>query len=106
MPTRHVHVHAVVHVLVLVLGLGLGFGAAGCQRGEAPPAAATILDLNHATVRDLERLPALGPRRARSIIASRSARGGRFERLEDLLQIDGIGPKTLDAIRPYVAIGK
>jgi competence protein ComEA len=90
--------------VVLALALPLGPAAGGCQRGEAPPATAPILDLNHATVRDLERLPAIGPRHARSIVASRTARGGRFDRLEDLLQIEGIGPETLDAIRPYVAV--
>lgn len=105
-PTAKGYAARMLRRAVLVLAFALGPAGAGCQRGEAPPAAAAILDLNHATVRDLERLPALGPRRARSIIASRSARGGRFDRLEDLLQIDGIGPETLDAIRPYVAVGK
>jgi competence protein ComEA len=72
--------------------------------GEAPPATHR-LDLNRATVAELEALPAIGPKHARSIIASRNARHGRFERLEDLLAIDGIGPKTLEAIRPLVVVG-
>ena len=50
-------------------------------------------------------LPAIGPKHARSIIASRNARGGQFKSVDDLVQIDGIGTKTIDAIRPYVFVG-
>jgi competence protein ComEA len=84
---------------------------AGCDDGAqrpAPPApTATFapLDLNTATTKQLEALPAIGIKHARSIIASRNARGGRFQRLEDLQAIDGIGPKTNEAIRPYVVLG-
>lgn len=62
------------------------------------------LDLNRATVRELETLPGIGPKHARSIMASRNARGGRFKSLDDLLAIDGIGPKTIEAIRPHVVV--
>lgn len=78
----------------------------GCG-DDAPrgaPAPRRTIDLNRATVRELESLPAIGPVRARSIIAARNARGGQFASLDDLLAIDGIGPQTLDAIRPYVAL--
>lgn len=62
------------------------------------------IDLNTATEKQLETLPGIGPKHARSIIASRNARGGHFQRLEDLLSIDGIGPGTIDKIRPYVVL--
>ncbi|MEO8702787.1 MAG: helix-hairpin-helix domain-containing protein [Kofleriaceae bacterium] len=71
--------------------------------GDVPPP--HKLDLNRATVQELEALPAIGPKHARSIMASRNARHGHFERLEDLLSIDGIGPKTIEAIRPLVEVG-
>jgi len=70
-----------------------------------PPSMVAPLDLNRATEKQLEALPAIGPKHARSIIASRNARGGHFDKIEDLLKIDGIGDKTLDAIRPYVFVG-
>jgi competence protein ComEA len=85
-------------VVAIVAALWLG-----CQSG-VPQAPSKVIDLNTATVKELEALPAIGPDRARSIIASRNARGGKFQRLEDILQIDGIGPKTVDAIRPYVVV--
>jgi competence protein ComEA len=62
------------------------------------------LDLNRATQKELEGLPEIGPVHAKSIIASRNARGGHFESVDDLLKIDGIGPKTVEAIRPYVVL--
>jgi competence protein ComEA len=60
------------------------------------------LDLNAATTDQIEALPMIG--RARSIMASRNARGGHFKRLDDLLEIEGIGPAIVDAIRPYVVV--
>ncbi|MFN0245544.1 MAG: ComEA family DNA-binding protein [Kofleriaceae bacterium] len=81
---------------------------AGCDGSAptSPPPPSTLqrLNLNSATEKQLEALPAVGPKHARSIMASRNARGGRFQRLEDLLDINGIGPKTVDAIRPYVVV--
>ena len=62
------------------------------------------LDLNRATQKELEGLPEIGPVHAKSIIASRNARGGHFESVDDLMKIDGIGPKTVEAIRPYVVL--
>ena len=75
----------------------------GCSPEHGAPAA--ILDLNAATEKQLETLPGIGPVHARSIIASRNARGGRFKRLEDLLDINGIGNETVEKIRPYVVLG-
>jgi len=80
---------------------------AGCEDApakQAPPTIVTPLDLNTATTAQLEALPMVGPKKARSIMASRNARGGHFKSLEDLVQIDGIGQGTVDAIRPYVVV--
>jgi competence protein ComEA len=99
-------------IVALVLVALVSLTGAGCQEGVGggngtgtAPGGVPIVDLNRASVRELESLPAIGTVHARSIIASRNARGGRFRRLEDLLEIDGIGKKTLDAIRPYVVVG-
>jgi competence protein ComEA len=91
--------------LVLLAWVALVAGACESKidQAEKPPIAVK-LDLNRATVKELEALPGIGEVKARSIMASRNARGGHFERLEDLLKIDGIGEKTLETIRPYVEI--
>ena len=74
--------------------------------GSTRPAPTPIvpIDLNTATEKQLEALPGIGVRHARSIIASRNARRGRLKSLDELLQIDGIGPKTVEAIRPYEVV--
>ena len=66
------------------------------QRGER-------LDLNVAGATDLELLPRIGPALAERIIALRTQRG-RFERVDDLLMVRGIGVRTLERLRPLVSI--
>jgi competence protein ComEA len=70
-----------------------------------PPGPPEPLNINQATEKQLEALPGIGPVRARSIIASRNARGGMFTTMDDLLQIDGIGQTTIDRISPLVILG-
>lgn len=93
----------------VLLALALCVLVVGCDerdRASPPPSAIAPIDLNVATEKQLEALPAVGPKHARSIIASRNARGGRFDSVDQLLAIDGIGPKTVDAIRPYVFVAR
>ncbi len=66
---------------------------------------AEALNVNRATVAELEQLPGIGPKKARSIIASRNARGGEFHSFDEILAIDGIGEATLAQIRPYLVLG-
>ena len=61
------------------------------------------LDLNRATREDLEALPGVGPATARRILELRT-RKGRLTSVEELLEVRGIGPRTLSRLRPYVTI--
>lgn len=61
------------------------------------------LDLNRATVEELQELPGIGPVLAERIVAFREEHGP-FRSLEDLLQVPGIGEATLEALRPHVAV--
>jgi competence protein ComEA len=63
------------------------------------------LDLNHATVAELQRLPGLGPGLAAQVIRARERRG-RFTAVEDLLGVSGIGPKKLEGLRELVTVGE
>ncbi len=65
------------------------------------PAAAGVVNVNEATLQQLVLLPGVGPARAQAIIAHREQRP--FRRVDDLLQIRGIGRVTLERLRPYVA---
>jgi comEA protein len=62
------------------------------------------LDLNQATLQELDRLPGIGPQKAQLIIEYREAHGG-FKAVEELLNVSGIGEKTYSALRQYVRIG-
>jgi competence protein ComEA len=50
---------------------------------------------------ELSLLPGVGETLARRIVESRS-KHGRFADLDDLRRVRGIGPKTLERIRPFL----
>jgi len=61
------------------------------------------ISLNKATQKELESLPGIGEEKAKSIIAEREIKG-KFQSVDELLSIDGITPKIMDQIRPYLYI--
>jgi competence protein ComEA len=72
----------------------------------APPAfAAEPLDLNQATPAELATLDGIGPVYAQRIVDYRSEHGP-FESVDQLVEIKGIGEKTLAAIKDEIAVGK
>ena len=70
---------------------------------QGKPKGTELLDLNAATVEQLEKLPGIGPSIAKSIVRFRE-KSGPFRRVEDLLAIRGITKKKLEAIRPLVTV--
>lgn len=99
---------------VLTDGCQVVIGTKAAPRGEvrsgptaaaAPAGAATTaqLDLNAATLAQLDTLPGVGPVTAQAIIDYRS-KHGRFTRIEELQEVDGIGAKTYAQIAPYVRV--
>jgi competence protein ComEA len=61
------------------------------------------LDLNSANQEALESLPGIGPTKASDIIAYRET-NGPFQSLDDLVNVPGIGPATLETIREYLIL--
>ena len=59
------------------------------------------VDINGATWPEFAQLPQIGETLARRIVESRQAEGP-FRDHDDLLRVRGIGPKTLEGIRPYL----
>lgn len=59
------------------------------------------LNINTASKKDLTFLPTVGPGRADIIIEYRDKKGG-FKKLEDLERIKGIGPATIEKLRPLI----
>lgn len=68
-----------------------------------PPDAGGIVNLNTATLQELETLPGIGPVLAQRIIDYREA-NGPFQSVEDLLKVKGIGASLLEKIRELVEV--
>jgi competence protein ComEA len=71
--------------------------------GSAKPRAGEALDLNTATVEQLDALPGVGPVTAAAIVAWRQA-NGKFTSVDQLADVDGIGPARLDKLRALVRV--
>ena len=67
------------------------------------PSEPVILDPNTATRAQLEALPGVGPTLARRIVEGRSSR--RYERVNDLRRVRGIGERTLARFRDRLRVG-
>lgn len=61
------------------------------------------LDLNQATTSDLIVLPRIGEKKAKLIVDLRTKKGG-FQNLQELDEVKGIGPKTVQLLEPYLRI--
>jgi len=62
-----------------------------------------LINLNTATVEQLDTLPGVGPVRAGAIVAWRNA-NGKFTSVDQLGEVDGIGPGRLEKLRPLVRV--
>jgi competence protein ComEA len=62
-----------------------------------------VVSLNQATRSDLESIKGIGPVIAGRILAYRQSRGG-FRSIEELSEVKGIGPKTMDKLRPFLKL--
>jgi competence protein ComEA len=61
------------------------------------------LNINRAGIGELVTLPGIGEKYARRIVSLRQAQGG-FKVVEDLLAVEGIGPRRLEKIRPMICL--
>jgi competence protein ComEA len=68
-----------------------------------PQGASSLVNLNTATVADLDTLPGIGPALAQRIIEYRSKAGG-FRTVDELDNVSGIGPAKLDELRSLVTV--
>lgn len=79
---------------LLVAGLCLA-GPARCAEGK--------VNINQASVEELALLPRIGPSVAQRIVEFREE-NGPFQQLEDLLLVRGVGEKTFERLRPWIAL--
>jgi competence protein ComEA len=78
---------------------------AGAPSASAPPTttAPTLVDLNTATLEQLDTLPGVGPVTGQAILDWRAANGA-FTSVDELLEVDGIGDATLADLRDLVTV--
>lgn len=63
------------------------------------------LDVNQASVADLRRLPRVGQGLAERIVDDRE-KNGAFATLDAVERVDGMGPKTLERLRPLIGVNR
>ncbi len=77
---------------------------AGAKATHIPtPAAVFPININTATVSELDALPGIGPVTAGEIIAYRQAHGP-FKTIEDIQNVKGIGPATFERIKELITV--
>jgi len=84
-----------------VLGSSVG-GGSPLGTGTGPKPSGPV-DLNTATAEQLDTLPGVGPVTAAAIVAWRQA-NGTFTTVDQLGEVDGIGPARLEKLRPLVRV--
>ncbi len=83
--------------------------AADSTAEDANPAPGLLegerININTAPAGDLERLPGIGPTRARDIVAYRESMGP-FAAAESIMEVSGIGEKTYEEIANYITVSE
>jgi competence protein ComEA len=84
-------------------GLTASAPAAGAGSDKLIDPSDGQINLNTASVADLQRLPGVGPSMAARIIAFRQQNGG-FKSIQDLMNVTGIGQKRMARLAPFVVV--
>lgn len=72
------------------------------QSGTPSP---LMVDINNATVEELDTLPEIGPKTAQAIIDYRNT-NGPFKRIEEIMDVNGIGSATFEKIKDLITVGE
>jgi competence protein ComEA len=88
---------------VLVLCLGLAMSSVSVLAQKSNPAVPEKVNLNSATVEQLQSLPGIGPATAKSIIEHRT-KIGKFNRIEEIISVKGVGEKKFQKIKDRLVV--
>lgn len=97
------NLHTIRPALAIVLCAGLIFAPITllAQTGSAP--AGEKVNLNTATLEQLQTLPGVGPATAKSIVEYRN-KVGKFTKIEDILNVKGIGEKKFQRMKERLTV--
>ena len=97
---RRISVGLTALFIVLVVGQ---LALAGQAPAAAKPASGAPININTATADQLDGLPGVGAKLAARIIDYRQKNGG-FKKIEDLMNVQGIGEKNFLKLKPLVTV--
>jgi competence protein ComEA len=83
--------------------LGAQALAQGSRTSPAPERSTGLVNLNTATVAELEVLPGVGARTAARIVEYREKKGP-FKKIEELMNVQGIGEKSFLKLKPQITV--
>ena len=89
--------------LLLVTLVAVAGSGALAQEPTHSAAPGSTLNLNSATLPQLEALPGIGRSTAERIIEYRQKNGG-FKRIEDLMNVRGVGEKSFLKLKPLITV--
>ena len=93
----------VVAAIALALGLAVPAGAQTAGSTPKPAATTAVINLNTATAAQLESIPGIGAKTAERIIEYRQ-KNGAFKKVEDLMNVRGVGEKSFLKIKPLITV--
>jgi len=93
----------VMAMATMTTGQPAAAGQAKAPKGKTEAAPSAPLNLNTATVAQLEALPGVGAATAKLIVEHRQKNGG-FKKVEELMNIKGIGEKSFLKLKPMVTV--
>lgn len=86
-----------IAAFLIALAAGMSLGVESCAKPQS-------VNINTATVDELDMIPTVDRQLAANIVAYRSVNGPIIS-IEELLQVKGMSPERLEILKPYIYIG-